>query len=108
MAETEKAATTEAASGLARKRPSRISKLVEGGSTESINAAHLSTYGFKISEQFATDLAAFVKKPGALPKMLQGDAETVQANIRNTYGFAVSTEYARDLAAYAAQASKGE
>lgn len=69
--------------------------------------AHISYYGFDVSDRWITDLGAFVDKPGKLPQMFAAnDPEQVREEIKSVYGFDVSAEYATDLLAYARQQAK--
>lgn len=92
-----------------RRHPSRIPKLFERKDTAIVREAHVSYYGFDISDQWVKDLGAFVDKPGKLPQMFaSGDAEQVREEIKSVYGFDVSAEYANDLLAYARQHAQAE
>lgn len=93
----------------ARRRPSNIPRLVERNDPAIIRQAHKSFYGFDVSDQWATDLAAYVAKPGKVPQMLaSGDPETVQGEIQSVYGFAVTRQYAVDLLAFSEKEEASE
>lgn len=90
-----------------RRHPSRIPKLFERNDPAIVRQAHISYYGFDVSDNWIRDLGTFIDKPGKLPQMfVANDPEQVREEIKSVYSDDVSVEYATDLLAYARQHAK--
>lgn len=83
--------------------------MTEGLNTNQIRVAHVNQYGFDVTDNFANDLAAYVRNPAKTPGMLaSGNVQRVIETIRDVYHVRVTAAYANDLLAFAEKGGKEE